>query len=1166
MISNDHYKSTCSYCGVGCGVVVSKKPDGKVMVRGDDDHPVNRGKLCSKGLNLHYVVNNKTDRLLYPQVRLAKGYPLRKAEWPEAVNRVATVFKTLIDKFGPDAVALYVSGQCLTEEYYVATKLAKGFWGTNNIDTNSRLCMSSAVAGYKMQLGEDAVPVSYDDIELADCFYIAGANPAWCHPILFRRIEAHKAANPDVKIIVADPRKTQSCALADLHLQLTPGTDVFLNHAIGRCLIEEGYADRQFVKNSTEGYQAYRQKVMELSLDESASICGLSKEEIVTAARYIGQAKGYISMWAMGLNQSVIGVNKNLSLINLSLITGKIGKPGSGPFSLTGQPNAMGGREVGGMYNLLPAHRDLNNDLHRKEVAGFWGVDSIPARPGLSATEMIDALESDKLKAVWIICTNPMVSLPNSNKVEKALRKARFVVVQDISDKSDTLPFADVVFPAAGWLEKDGTMTNSDRRISYLRKITDAPGEALPDFEIICRVARKMGYHGFGFKSSREVFDEYKQLTNGTNLSIEELSYQFLTENGTVQWPFKNGRGTKRLFEDGKFYTTSGKARIFAVEGLNESEPPSANFPLILTTGRIRDQWHTMTRTGKVRKLGQHISGSCLEIHPEDALKYGLENDDIAVIKGKKGHVQVPVKLTGDMKPGVVFLPMHWGRLLSGTGARTNNLTNDLIDPKSKEPDFKYTAVSVAKYIKPKERVLIVGAGAAALRFIRTFREKNRTDEILVISKEIYPFYNRVLLPGYIGRICSWEDLRKTGGDEIEKLGIRVITGVSVVKIDPDNKTVSCSDSQVYTYGKLILATGARPGIPNQEWMRFPAVFTIRSKQDADLLRQSVQSSDHVLVTGGGLLGLEVAAALIDLNIRVTLANRNPRLMDRQLDHESAEMLKDILEERGINILYNDEISQISRSGGQKHQVTFKSGKRITFDALVFAIGTRPNLEYARNAVQIRRGIVVNEHLQTSREDIYAIGEIAELNGKLFGITAAAEEQADTLANHLNGNPLSQYDGSVPMNMLKISGIDLCSIGLVHIPGGSQGYDEVVFTDRAARYYKKCIVKDDILVGAILMGDKAEFAEFRKLIAQKTELGTLRGKLLRSGKAAEPVIGKLLCSCNNVGEGNILKAIRSGTHHLDLICEQTGAGTGCGSCRTEVQKMLKAETESLMIN
>ena len=344
-----------------------------VFVEGDKNHPVNKGMLCSKGLNLHYTVNDKTDRLLYPQMRYNKSMPMQRVSWDEALDRTAAVFKTFIQKYGPESVAFYASGQCLTEEYYVINKLMKGFIGSNNIDTNSRLCMSSAVAAYKMSLGEDSVPVCYDDIELADCFYITGANPAWCHPILWRRVEAHKAANPAIKIIVVDPRVTDSCGIADLHLQINPGTDITLNHAIGRVLIENGDIDLDFITNHAEGFEQYSALVFQKSLAESARICSIKENKIRLAAKYIAEAKGFISMWTMGLNQSSIGVNKNLSLINLNLITGNIGKPGAGPLSLTGHPNAMGGREVGGLANLLPAHRNLNNPLHRAEVQKFWG-------------------------------------------------------------------------------------------------------------------------------------------------------------------------------------------------------------------------------------------------------------------------------------------------------------------------------------------------------------------------------------------------------------------------------------------------------------------------------------------------------------------------------------------------------------------------------------------------------------------------------------------------------------------------------------------------------------------------------------------------------------------------------------------------------------------------
>src|SRR5690606_4761697 len=541
---------TCSYCGVGCGIIIKKDTENKILVEADPNHPVSQGMLCSKGMNLHYVVNDTSDRILYPEMRWSRSHPRERVSWDDALDRASHVFKSIIKKHGPDSVAFYVSGQSLTEEYYIANKLTKGFLGTNNIDTNSRLCMSSAVVGYKKTFGEDSVPISYEDIELADCFLLTGANPAWCHPILFRRIEKHKENNPDVKIIVVDPRKTDTANFADLHLQIIPGTDVILYNAIGRRLLERGLIDYDFIKNHTNDYQKYREQILSISLKKAAKICGIPENDLKKAADMIGLSSGFISMWAMGLNQSVVGTDKNVSLINLSLITGQVGKPGSGPFSLTGQPNAMGGREVGGMANLLAVHKDLHNENHRKEVASFWGVQQISPKPGLTATEMFDALEKGSLKAIWIICTNPLVSMPNARRVEKALAKAKFVVVQDISHSSDTTKLADLLLPAAGWLEKEGTMTNSERRISYLPKVINAPGEAKPDIEILCEFATHMGFRGFNYQTTEDIYKEYCAMTKGTHIDISALNYDRLKNEGSMQWPVPEFRhqGTKRLF------------------------------------------------------------------------------------------------------------------------------------------------------------------------------------------------------------------------------------------------------------------------------------------------------------------------------------------------------------------------------------------------------------------------------------------------------------------------------------------------------------------------------------------------------------------------------------------------------------------------------------------
>lgn len=1166
MLKNE-VKTTCSYCGVGCGIIIKKDANNNVLVEGDKDHPVNKGMLCSKGMNLHYVVNDTSDRILYPEMRWSRSHPRERVSWDDALDRAASVFKSIIKKHGPDSVGFYVSGQSLTEEYYIANKLTKGFLGTNNIDTNSRLCMSSAVVGYKKTFGEDSVPISYEDIELADCFLIAGANPAWCHPILFRRLEKHKEENPDVKIIVIDPRKTDSANFADLHLQLIPGTDVILYNAIGRRLFERGLIDDDFIKNHTEGFKEYKDQIFSTSVKQASKLCGVSEKDIRKAADIIGLSKGFISMWAMGLNQSAVGTDKNFALLNLSLITGQVGKSGSGPFSLTGQPNAMGGREVGGMANLLAVHKDLMNPEHRREVAQFWGVDKISDKPGYTATEMFDALESGKLKAVWIVCTNPLVSMPNTHQIERAMKNAKFVVVQDISHKSDTAEYADLLLPAAGWLEKEGTMTNSERRISYLPQEIRPPGEAKPDVEIFCEFAKKMGFRGFNYNNSEEIYNEYCSMTKGTNIDISFLNYDRLKNEGTFQWPVADYRnvGTKRLFEDRKFYTPSQRA-IFNVPKSIQNTSPKTNgdYPLILTTGRVRDQWHTMTKTGKVSRLKTHYPTPVLEIHPVDAYMNKIKNGDITEIKSKNGVVRVRASVTDNIKEGVVFLPMHWGKKLQSDLNRANNLTNTIVDPQSKEPDFKFTAVSVKKYKKKFEKIIVVGAGAAAFRFIQNYRDFNEKDEIHVFSKEPNLFYNRVLLPEYVTEELSWEQLLKIKKLELDKLNIKLHPESFITKIDVEGKIVTDNSGVQHTFDKLILATGSRAFVPKDAQIELPGRFTMRNKSDADSFKAYLDATNlppeqqHVVIVGGGLLGLELAAALKHKNIKITIIQRASRLMERQLDVVSSKLLALDVQERGIQIYFDNEVSTVFDDEDTRElNITLKSGRFLTANAIVYAIGTIPNIEIAReNGLRCGRGVKVNQHLQSSHPDIFAMGEIAEFNNQLFGITSAAEEQANVLANYLAGDISCAYEGSVLMNILKFNDLNLCSIGDINVPENDDSYQEVIFTDISKRYYKKCIVKDDLLVGAVLMGDKNEFAEFKGMIESKIEMSDKRNTLLRGSSNDKPIIGKLVCSCSQVGAGNIEETIRSGCTDFTELCNKTGAGLGCGSCKTEVREIL----------
>lgn len=1156
--------STCCYCGVGCGVKIQLDKHDRVTVTGDESHPVNRGKMCSKGMNLQYTVNDRSDRLHYPQMRYHRGMPLQRVSWDDALTRTAAVFRTLISTYGPDAVAFYASGQCLTEEYYVINKLIKGFIGSNNIDTNSRLCMSSAVAAYKMSLGEDSVPICYDDIELTDCLLVEGANPAWCHPILWRRVEAHKAKNPDTKIIVVDPRKTDSAAVADIHLQIQPGTDMVLNYAIGRLLIENGDIDADFIANHTEGFAAYKARVFERTVAEAAWICHVPEEDIRQAANYIGESNSLLTLWTMGLNQSVKGVDKNLSLIDLNLITGRIGKPGSGPFSLTGQPNAMGGREVGGLANLLPAHRDLKNDAHRREVSDFWGGTTISDQSGLTATEMFDALADGKLKAIWILCTNPLTSLPNARRVEQALKKAKFVVVQEISNKPQTLDYADAILPAAGWAEKEGTMTNSERRISHLHKIIDPPGEALPDAEIICRFAQKMGYDGFDYADAEAIYREHARLTAKTSIQIDGLDYAGIDRHKTVQWPYRKRRdtGTPRLFEGHQFHTPTKRAIIHSPGTEMPSEHPDMDFPFILTTGRVRDQWHTMTKTGKVSKLKQHIKEPQLEIHKDDAGRLGIEEGQLVEVTSRRGNVRVKATIGDTIKPGCVFLPMHWGKLWGSDLNRANNLTNPLLDPVSKEPDFKFCAVRVARYQKKPERVVIVGAGAGAFGFVKAFREVNKTDEITVFNNEDLPFYNRVMLPHYVNGDQQWSELiRMQDEEEQDVYQITHIRGVTVTHIDRSTKYVEDSRGIRTPYDVLVLGTGSRPTMP-KDIPTMPGIFSMRRRSDADNLRKFLRKDASVVIIGGGLLGLEMAASLREMGMKITIVQRVSRFLNRQLDALGSQMLHEEMVEQGCDVYYNDEV-QLYYGRNKVNKVELKSGRQIKCDAVIVAIGTTPNIELAKAAgLQCQRGVVVNNRLQTSDPSIYAIGEIAEFDGVLYGTTAAAEQQGAVAARYHHGDVGSVYQGSVFMNIIKIQGFDLCSIGLVDCPDDT--YEEIVFIDKAQRFYKKCIIHQDRLVGAILIGDKNEFLEFKDLIMNKTELSEKRLQLLRNGPTKEPVIGKLVCSCSQVGEGNLTNLVRSGYTEMNTLCEASGAGTGCGSCRPQVMTILEAvllETE-----
>jgi len=707
--------STCCYCGVGCGVLIEHDGERITGVQGDPTHPANFGRLCSKGSTLH-LTGDLAARALHPELRLSKGLARARTDWDSALDHAATVFAETIREHGPDSVAFYISGQLLTEDYYAFNKLARALVGTNNIDSNSRLCMSSAVVGYKRSLGADAPPCSYEDMENSDCLLIAGSNMAYAHPVLFRRLEAAKASRPDMKIIVVDPRRTDTCELADLHLAILPGTDVALFHGILHLLLWEGWIDRTYIDAHTEGFDALKKLARDYTPAAVAEICGISVDSLQACAELIGKAPSFMSLWCMGLNQSSSGSAKNSALINLHLATGQIGKPGAGPFSLTGQPNAMGGRETGSLANLLPGHREAGNAEHRAEVAGYWGVDSLPETTGLTAIELFEAVRVGKIKALWIACTNPAQSMPDQQKIHEALSNCPFVVVQEAYATTETCRYADLLLPAAGWGEKEGSVTNSERRVSHVRRAVPAAGEARADWAITCDFARRLETHLrpgqpslFDFASPAALFEEYKQLTAGRDLDLSGLSHALIDDLGPQQWPFPAGAiaGTPRLYADGVFPTASGRARFQADPYRAPQEKREARYPLTLNTGRLRDQWHGMSRTGTVAQLFGHVEEAALSLHPDELRRRRLASGDLIKVRSRRGSLILPVQADESVRPGQAFLPMHWGdRFLKGLGI--NVLTLPAFDPLSKQPELKHAGVEVDKVELPWQLFALV--------------------------------------------------------------------------------------------------------------------------------------------------------------------------------------------------------------------------------------------------------------------------------------------------------------------------------------------------------------------------------------------------------------------------------------------------------------------------
>jgi ferredoxin-nitrate reductase len=708
-------KTLCPYCGVGCGLEVMPpaQPNRPVhrdaagnpvwQVRGDRTHPSSKGQVCIKGATIAEALDK--DRLKYPMMRASLEAPFERVSWDTALTAIVDRIQTVRQTLGPAGICMYGSGQFQTEDYYTAQKLLKGCLGTNNFDANSRLCMSSAVAGYIQSFGSDGPPCCYDDLEATDCAFLIGTNTAECHPIVFNRLRKHHKRNRQMKLIVVDPRRTDTAKEADLHLAIRPGTDITLLNGIAHLLLKWGKIDAAFIDSCTQGFADYVEVVPHYPPEVVTERCGITLEALETAARAWSQAKSVLSLWSMGLNQSSEGTAKVRTLINLHLMTGQIGHPGAGPFSLTGQPNAMGGREAGGLSHILPGYRLVKNPDHRQQVEQLWQLapGSISPEPGLAAWEMMLALEQQQVGLLWIAATNPAVSMPDINRTKAALAQSPFTVYQDAYYPTETAAFAHVLLPAAQWGEKTGTMTNSERTVTLCPAFRPPVGEGRADWQIFAEVGRRLGFtEQFAFANSAEVYQEFTQITAGQMCDVTGLSHQRLEAEGPIQWPCPtqetpdtaSTKHDKRLYTQGLFATPNRRAQFSAFHEKGLAEPPDDQYPFVLTTGRLYGHWHTQTRTGRIARTSKMHPNPFLEINPRDAQRLEVQSGEWVEVRSPRGRVRLPILVTQNIRRGTVFVPMHWGALWADD-AECNALTHPERCPISLQPELKACAVQV---------------------------------------------------------------------------------------------------------------------------------------------------------------------------------------------------------------------------------------------------------------------------------------------------------------------------------------------------------------------------------------------------------------------------------------------------------------------------------------
>jgi len=1162
-------RTTCPYCGVGCGLIATVDGGRLTSVDGDGLHPVNRGATCRKPLHLPDAVHAR-DRAVEPLLRERRDERWRPATWQRATRVVAKRLRAILAEHGPDAVAFYISGQLLTEDYYAVNKLAKGWLGTNNVDSNSRLCMSSAVAAYRETFGSDGPPGCYADIDQADCMLLLGTNTAACHPIVWARIRRRQREG--AFLIVVDPRRTQTAAAADLHLAVRPGADLALLNAMIHVLDREGLVNERFVALRTENAGQALAATADWTPERAAEETGIPAAAITEAARRFAGAGRSLALWSMGANQSTVGTLKNRALHNLCLLTGNFGRPGTGPLSLTGQPNAMGGRETGGLSTLLPGYRTVTSAEDRAAMRKLWAIPpemrGISPEPGLAATELTDALEDGRVKAIWIVATNPVVSLPTANRFAAGLEKAELVICQDAYHPTETAALAHVALPAAQWPEKDGVMTNSERGVSLVQRALEPPGLALPDWEIFARVARALGYRdAFAWKDAAAVFDEYAATTAGRLCDVTGISHARLRREGALQWPCPEraeGReahpGTPRLYGSGPLPTPSGRARLAATPHAPPADRTDDQYPLLLTTGRVAGQWHTMSRTGKSPALLGRDSEPFVELHPADAERAGVRDGARVRLVSRRGMATLKARLVDTVPEGVAFAPFHWGALHLAPGEQPlNELTSPALDPVSKQAELKAAAVRVepgpargrrrAREAAP--RTLVAGGGMAGLAMVEQLLAHGAHGRSLtLVGAEPELPYDRIQLSRALAGEAAPGQLTLRDASWFADRGVRIRSGVAVTELDADGRGARLSDGDELEFDRVVLATGSQPALPPIGGLERRGVHTFRSLRDVERLIGAPARGAPAVVIGGGLLGLEAARGLQARGHAVTVVHLAAHLMEQQLDPLGAGLVARRLGELGIDVLLGAVTTEVAGNGSVEG-VRLADGRELDARLVVVATGIRPDTALAEAAgLEVARGIVVDDELRTSARGGWAVGECAEHRGVVYGLWAPLLRQAKVAAAVMSGRP-GAFHGAVPATTLKVMGVDLFCAGRVE---PREGEEQLLMLDSRRRRYRKLVLAHDRLVGAVLLGDLTEAGLLRRLVEDEQQVPP---ELLENGAPAAAPSDGIVCSCLSVTRDQIDAAIAAGgLERASEVARVTGAGSGCGACRTQVERLL----------